>query len=383
MTETRENPTKLIKELIDSNCIKIGKWKLKNGETSKYYFDIKNIISTPNLVKKIGDKIYNLLDDFDLICGIPYGGLSIASYISTTYNKPMIYIRDKIKSYGTGKLIEGNYNIDNKCVIIDDVITSGKSIEETISVLKNKLNIVDIVVVLDRQQNYSCSLPVKTLLYKNDIIKYRLAQISEEKKSKLCFSADIENPTNLLKILDIIGKYIVICKIHYDIINIEDFSGNFIDVLIEYSIKYNFLIMEDRKYVDISYIVNKQYNKISNWTDLVTVHGSVADNTISKMSGILLVANMSNNNYDLTERAVQIAKDNPNNMIGFITQHRIILNDLVCMTPGVSHISSQIDDQKYKTVKDIDTDYIIVGRALYNSENIEEAISKLNLGFLK
>ena len=28
----------MIKELIDSNCIKIGKWKLKNGETSKYYF---------------------------------------------------------------------------------------------------------------------------------------------------------------------------------------------------------------------------------------------------------------------------------------------------------------------------------------------------------
>ena len=81
----------MIKELINTNCIKIGKWTLKNGETSKYYYDIKNIISNPNLLKKIGDKIYSMLNDFDIICGIPYGGLPIAVYISTTYNKPMIF----------------------------------------------------------------------------------------------------------------------------------------------------------------------------------------------------------------------------------------------------------------------------------------------------
>ena len=46
----------MIEELIDTNCIKIGKWKLKNGEISKYYFDMKNIISNPILLKKIGDK---------------------------------------------------------------------------------------------------------------------------------------------------------------------------------------------------------------------------------------------------------------------------------------------------------------------------------------
>ena len=81
----------MIKELINTNCIKIGKWTLKNGETSKYYYDIKNIISNPNLLKKIGDKIYSMLGEFDIICGIPYGGLPIAVYISTTYNKPMIF----------------------------------------------------------------------------------------------------------------------------------------------------------------------------------------------------------------------------------------------------------------------------------------------------
>ena len=96
----------MIEELLLANCIKIGNWKLKNGDISKYYFDIKNIISTPSLLCKIGDELYKTLGDFDIICGIPYGGLPIATYISTKYNKPLIYLRDKAKQYGTGKLIE-------------------------------------------------------------------------------------------------------------------------------------------------------------------------------------------------------------------------------------------------------------------------------------
>ena len=93
----------MIKELIEKNCIKIGNFTLKNGETSKYYFDMKNIISYPSLLKSIGDMIYNKLGDFDIICGIPYGGLPIATYISTRYNKPLIFVRDTPKDYGTKK----------------------------------------------------------------------------------------------------------------------------------------------------------------------------------------------------------------------------------------------------------------------------------------
>ena len=112
----------LIKELIDNNCIKFGNYTLKNGEISKYYFDMKNIISNPDLLIKIGDELYKILNDFDIICGIPYGALPIATYISIKYKKPLIYIRDKKKTYGTEKLIEGTYNKNDRCVIIDDVI---------------------------------------------------------------------------------------------------------------------------------------------------------------------------------------------------------------------------------------------------------------------
>ena len=162
----------MIEELIKANCIKIGSFKLKNGEISKYYYDIKNLISHPHLLRKVGDEIYKMLDDFDIICGIPYGALPIATYISTKYNKPMIYARDKTKSYGTERLIEGEYKKEDRCVIIDDVITTGGSLQTEIQKLKDKVTIVDIAVVFNRQQNPRCSMDFKYLFCKDDMEKF-------------------------------------------------------------------------------------------------------------------------------------------------------------------------------------------------------------------
>ena len=83
---------------------------------------------------------------------------------------------------------------------------------------------------------------------------------------------------------------------------------------------------------------------------------------------------MSNNNYNFNTKALELAQSNTNNVIGFITQKRIKCNNMICMTPGISIEKKNIKDQNYKTKKDVDTDYIIVGRALYNSVNIEEVI---------
>ena len=112
----------------------------------------------------------------------------------------------------------------------------------------------------------------------NDIIKNKLKTIKLEKKSNLCFSADLEDGDKIIKILEKIGKYIVVCKIHFDII--KD-NHKFIDKIINSSIEHNFLIMEDRKFVDISYIVKKQFQSFSHWVDLVTVHSTVTPETVA------------------------------------------------------------------------------------------------------
>ena len=270
----------IIQSLMTSNCIKIGKYDLKCGDTSKYYFDMKNLISYPDLLKRIGDEIYEQIKqvDFDIICGIPYGGLPIASYISTTYGKPMIFVRDKVKEYGMQKQIEGEYKETDRCIVIDDVITSGSSIQQCLDVLESKVNVVNVMVIFNRQQRVVLTRPFQYLLCKNDVVRYRLKQITVTKKSKLCFSADIKDPQKIISILEDIGKHIVVCKIHYDII--DDFESRFKNQLIDMSIKYDFLIMEDRKFNDI-YIVEKQYAQFSNWVDIVTVHSLVSSEVIS------------------------------------------------------------------------------------------------------
>ena len=359
----------MIAELIENKCIQIGNFKLKNGDTSKYYFDMKSLVSFPNLLKRIGDELYKKLDDFDIICGIPYGGLPIAVYISTTYNKPLIYIRDKAKSYGTQKLIEGNYKKTDKCLIIDDVITSGGSIQEAIDILQDKVTLVQTAVIFDRQQNHTCTMPVTSLLNKTDVVKYRLQNIVKKKNSTLCFAADLSDYAKLFNIIEKLSNEIVICKIHFDTVPLNR-RDTFRERLIQASIQHDFLIMEDRKFNDISHIVKQQYREFQNWVDLVTVHTLVTNEVVKSLSGVVLVANMSNNNYDFSGKAYELAKTNHERVIGFVTQKRIPeeVEDprFICMTPGISTVVTRIGDQQYRTKDDVDTDIHIIGRAIYN-----------------
>ena len=140
----------MIKELLENNCIKIGSFKLKSGDISKYYYDMKNLISNPPLLANISDELYKLMDECDIICGVPIGGLPISTCISVKYNKPMIIVRDEAKEYGTKKCIEGNYTKTDKCIIIDDVISSGSSVQKVVDILLEEVNLVGVVVVIDR-----------------------------------------------------------------------------------------------------------------------------------------------------------------------------------------------------------------------------------------
>jgi len=368
----------LVEKLIQANCIKIGDFTLKNGSKSKYYFDMKNLISSPLLLAEIGDLIFKMLGDFDIITGIPYGGLPIATYISTKYNKPMIILRGSTKKYGTGKLIEGEYKKTDRCVLIDDVITSGGSLIEAYKTLSEYVNIVETITIFDRQQHEN-AIQYKSLLCKNDVIRFKLNDIRNNKKSKLCFSADIDDPVKLSIILEKIGKYIVICKVHSDIYSDVNLVKQ---ILLDASIKHDFLIMEDRKFNDISYIVHKQYMNFCNWVDLVTVHSLVSPETIQLLSGAMIVANMSNNDYDFSTKARELAKNNKNNVLGYITQKRID-NEFIHMTPGIGLQASNDRDQQYRTIDKVNTDYAIMGRAIYNS-NIDEVYNYLiEVGVIK
>jgi orotate phosphoribosyltransferase len=145
----------IIQSLYQHNMIKLGDFILKSGQKSDIYIDVRSSISYPKLFKIICDVYsYELKSlDFNFICGVPYSALTFASAIAYKDGIPMLLKRKEVKSYGTKKILEGDYQENDKCVIIEDVITTGGSILDTISILEeHHIKVTDIITLIDRQQ---------------------------------------------------------------------------------------------------------------------------------------------------------------------------------------------------------------------------------------
>lgn len=146
---------KLILELHEVRIVDFGKFKLKSGLISPYYLDLRLLVTFPSLLELVSDLIWDRvrLIPFDLIVGVPYAALPIATALSIKRNKPLLLVRKERKEHGKGKLIEGIYHKAQHVLIIDDVISDGASKLETISPLEDEgLVIKDIIVIVDRGQ---------------------------------------------------------------------------------------------------------------------------------------------------------------------------------------------------------------------------------------
>jgi len=141
--------------LHEIGVIKFGEFKLKSGIMSPIYIDLRLLVSYPKVLKLISSAMIEISKKlkFDVIAGIPYTALPIATAISLETGWPMVYARKEVKDYGTKKKLEGVYKEGDTALIIDDLITTGDSKFETIEPFEAVgLKIKDFVVLVDREQ---------------------------------------------------------------------------------------------------------------------------------------------------------------------------------------------------------------------------------------
>ncbi|NWF76190.1 MAG: orotate phosphoribosyltransferase [Nitrospirae bacterium] len=162
-------------------------FKLVSGRMSNYYFNCKAVTLYPEGMCLIGNIIFDLIKNLNVqgIGGLTLGADPVAyavSYTSFLKGKPVeaFVVRKTPKSHGTMQWIEGNLKPGDKVVIVDDVITTGKSTIEAITRAKeNGLEVVKVIVLIDRQENgkeavESMGLNVEAIITKEDVMeKYK------------------------------------------------------------------------------------------------------------------------------------------------------------------------------------------------------------------
>ncbi|MBT3168556.1 MAG: orotidine-5'-phosphate decarboxylase [Candidatus Cloacimonetes bacterium] len=363
-------------ELEKIGAIKFGSFTLKSGLQSPFYFDLRDMISYPEILDGVAELLAERIKDmdFDVLTGIPYTALPIASLVSAKLGKPLIYMRKEEKAYGTGNNVIGKFKKGDKCLVIDDLITTGASkIETAEGYEKEGVVVEDFVVVIDRSANGTEELAkdgyklhslitldeiVELLSSKNLISEEKVKEVEDftkslikpkiakekyinpltqklmdkmvEKQSNLVLSLDVTTQTEFFDILDKCGEEIVMLKTHVDIL--DDYDENFVPKLQKYAKQQNFLIFEDRKFADIGNTVRHQFRngvyKINDWAEYITVH-MVAGELILKglFEGIenrsaFVLARMSSKgnllNETYTRKCFEAAKKNPQWVAGFI-----------------------------------------------------------------
>lgn len=154
-----------IEFMLDSQVLKFGEFILKSGRKSPFFMNAGAYVTGTQL-RKLGEYYAKAIhehygDDFDVLFGPAYKGipLSVATTMaySELYGKEIRYCsnRKEIKDHGdTGILLGSNLQDGDRVVIIEDVTTSGKSIEETFPIITGqaKVEVIGLMVSLNRME---------------------------------------------------------------------------------------------------------------------------------------------------------------------------------------------------------------------------------------
>jgi orotate phosphoribosyltransferase len=114
-----------------------GEFLLRSGQTATRYFDKYQFESQPDVLRPLAAWMNELVDDkTDLLAGLEMGGVPLATAMSLQSGMPLVFVRKQAKSCGTRKAIEGP-NVEGKNItVVEDVVTTGGQIVQSVELLR-------------------------------------------------------------------------------------------------------------------------------------------------------------------------------------------------------------------------------------------------------
>jgi len=149
------NEKAVAEKLLQINAIKLNvdtPFTWASGWKSPIYCDNRKVLSFPFIRDFIKSEMCNVIfQDFggaELLAGVATAGIAWGAMAADQLKLPFVYVRPKAKEHGLGNQIEGFYEKGQKVVVVEDLVSTGKSSLQVVDVLKNAgLDVIGMVSI--------------------------------------------------------------------------------------------------------------------------------------------------------------------------------------------------------------------------------------------
>ena len=169
--------------LLRIGALKFGVFTLADHQLSPYFIDLRVVPSFPDAFAKVG-KLYLEVATNDLtltevtrIAGIPTAGIPFASILAYSLNKPFLYVRGEA-TQGRERKVEGILNPGDQILIVDDLVTTGKTLLAAAEAIRSEGGVVkEALTLIDRQEGGRRTLEAHGIQLHNLILMSEAAKI--------------------------------------------------------------------------------------------------------------------------------------------------------------------------------------------------------------
>jgi orotate phosphoribosyltransferase len=144
-------------ELLVEHALLEGDFVLRSGKRSTYYLDKYRFETQPELLRQLGERLAAVVEEVEpeavRLAGPALGAVALAASASMASGRPFIIVRGEAKEYGTANRLEGLSSPGELVCLVEDVVTSGGALAESVSALREGgLVVRHAVCVVDREE---------------------------------------------------------------------------------------------------------------------------------------------------------------------------------------------------------------------------------------